>query len=353
MKKLFIVISLVLISAINVFDNPVYVPPAYLSEFTFDKNNNWVMEITFDMNIGGYLNGNYDSICVASAEDTARVRLGNVKDSTLILIINSDSLSSPLYIDKKGDCVKLLLYLSKNSHFYFSNDSIKFGNYPGSLIDSIPSGYSLCRYGYDSICKCKNSTIGLPNSVEGTYFTLKGHIFNKRGYPITNGLLKFDYYLNITNDGTYSTKIFSRELNLSFIRGYYEIESYQIEPFHLNVNPDTMVEHDIHLLGDIMSAERNDKPENAEVSIINYPNPFNLSTNFYVKIPSFLEQKRGYILIYNVNGRKIKSIPVSNGSVVIWNGVDSYGRVVSSGVYYYRFEINNKIYKNGSMILLK
>jgi len=353
MKKSFFVLLFFLAATNTVLENPVYRTPAYLSEFTFDQNSKWIMEIYFDAAYGGYLAKNYDSICVASTEGISRVRMGNVKDSTFILVINSDSLFSPLTINKNGDNLKLIFYPSKNASLYFEPDSLTFGNFPGSLIDSIPSGYSLCRYGRDKICLCSKPSIGFPNSIDGTYFTLKGHIYNKRGFPITTGRLRFDEYLDINDDGTYSTKLFVRKLDLHFLLGYYMIEYYTIVPFSLNVCADTVIEHDIYMLEEIMGLDENGVPESEEIDIVNYPNPFNLSTNFFVKIPSSLPEKEGSIVIYNVTGMKIKTIPVSNGSSVKWNGDNSYGSVVTSGVYYYQLQINKKNYKSGSMILLK
>ncbi|MFA6598634.1 MAG: T9SS type A sorting domain-containing protein [Ignavibacteriaceae bacterium] len=353
MKKSFFVLLFFFAATNTVLENPILIPPAYLSEFTFDLNNKWIMEIDFSFVYGGYLAKNYDSICVVSTEGISKIRMENVKDSAFILVINSDSLFSPLTINKNGDIVKLIFYPSKDASLYFEPDSLTFGNCPGSLIDSIPSGYSLCRYGYNDICLCSKPTIGSSNSIDGNYFTLKGHIFNKRGFPITKGRLRFDEYLDIYDDGTYSTKLFVRKLDLHFLLGYYMIEYYSIEPFSLNVCADTVVEHDIYVLDEIMGIEKNGMPESEEIDVINYPNPFNLSTNFFVKIPSSLQQKEGSIVIYNVTGRKIKTIPITNGSFIKWNGDDTYGGVVTSGVYYYQLEIDKKNYKSGSMILLK
>jgi len=69
----------------------------------------------------------------------------------------------------------------------------------------------------------------------------------------------------------------------------------------------------------------------------NYPNPFNPSTTI-----SFDLARDGHVIIeiYNVRGQRVKE--VVNGSFdagshkVIWNGDDSTGRTVGSGVYFYR-----------------
>jgi len=69
----------------------------------------------------------------------------------------------------------------------------------------------------------------------------------------------------------------------------------------------------------------------------NYPNPFNPST-----IISFDMARSGYvdINIYNIKGQRVKEVVSDSFSAgqhsVVWNGDDSTGRSVGSGVYFYR-----------------
>jgi len=71
----------------------------------------------------------------------------------------------------------------------------------------------------------------------------------------------------------------------------------------------------------------------------NYPNPFNPSTTI-----AFDVARDGYVSIdvYNIKGQRVKE--VASGSYragrysVVWNGVDSDGHSVSSGVYFYRMK---------------
>ncbi len=353
MKKLLLITSFLIVFAPAVLDNPIYIPAVTISELTFNQKGNWLIELTFDSYLGGYTHDRFDSICVFSTVGISSIRTKFIRDSTNILVINSDSLNSPLAIDKNGDCIGLHIYSAAGQNIYVHDDSLKFGNYPGSLIDSIPSGCSLCRYGYDGICKCMKPTLGFLNDTAGTYFTMKGHIYRKNGSPIISGDLRFDNSLVINNDGSYSTNIFSRNLHLTAINGDLEVEKYNIQPFNVNVNPGTVVEHDIYLLVDLMNVDNNPQPNDPNITVINYPNPFNLSTNFYVKIPSGLRQKKGSIVIYDLKGRTVKTLPLSNGSLVKWNAEDINGRTVSSGVYYYSLMFDNINYKSGSLILLK
>jgi hypothetical protein len=60
-----------------------------------------------------------------------------------------------------------------------------------------------------------------------------------------------------------------------------------------------------------------------------YPNPFNSITN--ISIDGNLESV-SEIAIYDITGRRIKSfVPAS---LIIWDGTDSHGAPVSSGIYF-------------------
>ena len=90
-----------------------------------------------------------------------------------------------------------------------------------------------------------------------------------------------------------------------------------------------------------------------ETSILhqNYPNPFNPSTTIEFDLPSETDWK---LEIYNVNGQNIKSFS-GNGigsQTVDWNGTNSSGQTVSSGVYFYKLTAP-KFSKSRKMLLLK
>lgn len=86
----------------------------------------------------------------------------------------------------------------------------------------------------------------------------------------------------------------------------------------------------------------------------NFPNPFNPSTTieFSIQIDSQIE-----LSIYNIKGQKIKTLTrneFEKGShSIIWNGVDEFGKQVSSGVYYYKLNVNGKTEAVKKCLLLK
>jgi len=63
-----------------------------------------------------------------------------------------------------------------------------------------------------------------------------------------------------------------------------------------------------------------------------YPNPFNPSVVIDLTIP---DHHRGEVVIYNVLGREVRSYPIqaAGSQQIIWDATDSYGQVVSAGLY--------------------
>ena len=85
----------------------------------------------------------------------------------------------------------------------------------------------------------------------------------------------------------------------------------------------------------------------------NYPNPFNPETTISF---SLKEPAKVAINIYNIQGKLVKTLVneerTAGHYTVIWNGKDSNGRNVASGVYYYRMTAG-KYSNTRKMIMLK
>jgi parallel beta-helix repeat protein len=106
------------------------------------------------------------------------------------------------------------------------------------------------------------------------------------------------------------------------------------------------------------TSENNLLPEKYEL-LGNYPNPFNPSTTFRFALP-FESDVR--ITIYDIMGAEITSLTLEGKPAgyhnVLWNGRNSNGAKVSSGIYLYRFEAeslenNQKYIENAKMMMLK
>ena len=88
----------------------------------------------------------------------------------------------------------------------------------------------------------------------------------------------------------------------------------------------------------------------------NYPNPFNPSTTINYQIPEDAGNVSFTLSVYDIRGRLVKTLASGTKSAgsytAFWDGTDSNGRQVSSGVYFYRFT-SSKYSSTRKMILLK
>lgn len=94
----------------------------------------------------------------------------------------------------------------------------------------------------------------------------------------------------------------------------------------------------------------------SQILISNYPNPFNASTIIAFSIPYDLTNSNVILNIYDVQGRLVKNLfndnlPAGN-YITRWEGDNTAGVSVTSGVYLYRITAGNRSV-NGKMIMLK
>lgn len=358
MKKIFFSCFLFILMPIKMFvGNPVVIPQAFISEIKFDVNNNWILEITFGYS-KPYLQQEYDSICIETSNGFSRLNLDNIEDSTNLFVITFDSLFTPLTINRDGDRIKLYSYLSLGSWSELTKDSLVFGDYPDSYLDYLPDDYSIARLGYGfGFAKDKNPTIGIENDTIGTCGTLSGFIYDKNNILVTSGNFILDNPIYINSAGIFTTSVFARRVVFKFMINNYEPGHFQgvfMDTIKLNINPDSLYINDIHILTDFIVGVEEKRIENTSlISITNYPNPFNTTTNFIITIPNELQSKPKEINIYNSTGEKIFSMNSGEKLTASWDGKDMMGNPVSTGIYYYQLVIGGKTLKNGKMILLK
>ena len=86
----------------------------------------------------------------------------------------------------------------------------------------------------------------------------------------------------------------------------------------------------------------------------NVPNPFNARTTIRVDLP---EAGKVRLCIYNLCGQRIHTLVDGHRSAgthsVIWNGRDSAGRDVASGVYLVRLKVEGAVAQIRRMVLLR
>jgi hypothetical protein len=339
---------------LNLYSNPVETPATFISELKFEQQNKWILEIAFSSTLP-FTSERYDSICIESSGGISKLNLDKINNGATLYVIYSDSLASPLHINKTGDIVRVCSY-SNGWHVY--TDSLCFGSYPNSIISNIPDGYSICSVkGIGFFSLDKSPTVGEPNDTSGTMGTMSGYLYDKNNNLVTQGRFALPEPLKLLDTGFYSADVYSCSnvfYQIYNLFNEYSSKSISIDTIKLNVYPDSLYTVDIHLLGDYIVGVNEELPPSVyEIKVINYPNPFNAATNFVIDVPSSLQKVEKEIIIYNSSGQKIRILDITTSNKAQWDGRNEEGKVVSSGVYYYRLVSGITIYANGSMILLK
>jgi hypothetical protein len=99
--------------------------------------------------------------------------------------------------------------------------------------------------------------------------------------------------------------------------------------------------------------ESNELPKQYAVGQ-NYPNPFNPSTEIKYSLPteSFVTLK-----IFDITGREVTTLlseqKLAGTYKIIWNGKNKSGNDVSSGIYFYHFQADDKFSQTNKMLFLK
>ncbi|KAA3604173.1 MAG: choice-of-anchor D domain-containing protein [Calditrichaeota bacterium] len=84
----------------------------------------------------------------------------------------------------------------------------------------------------------------------------------------------------------------------------------------------------------------------------NFPNPFNPTTTINYELRNTNYEKSG-LVIFNVLGEEIKEFELTtNKGSVIWDGTNSFGKQVSSGIYFYTLKTSS-FSETRKMLLLK
>ena len=103
-----------------------------------------------------------------------------------------------------------------------------------------------------------------------------------------------------------------------------------------------------------VSEDNPDIPVSKPLNITAYPNPFNPNVSFDITTDDLLSPLN--VSIFNIRGQKINelmnSVPQTNNITLTWNGNDSTGREMSSGIYFIRAISDNET-SSKRIILMK
>jgi len=132
----------------------------------------------------------------------------------------------------------------------------------------------------------------------------------------------------------------------------YYIQLYENETIEFTPE-DYLLEFSI-VVTDQIFTETHEGVVSLTASLRNYPNPFNPSTNISFSVPKTDEVD---IAIYNIKGQKVKTVLrdriLAGTHTIAWDGNDSNGKNVASGVYFCKLKIGNLKSITNKMLLLK
>lgn len=144
--------------------------------------------------------------------------------------------------------------------------------------------------------------------------------------------------------GSASLEVLGEERTINVVDGKFE-DSFETYEVHL------------YKLSDVVTGVKDEEEKGAVVSDYllaqNYPNPFNLETVIRYTVPtrSFVE-----LSIYEITGELVATLissPHSEGEYTInWDGKNTEGRTVASGIYLYQIKADN-FSEARKMVLLK
>jgi photosystem II stability/assembly factor-like uncharacterized protein len=244
--------------------------------------------------------------------------------------------------------------LPGNERFYTTTIAI---NYNGHVFAGIGVG-SLYR-STDNGENWTEINNGLPDDhlVLSLTFNSEGHIFAGTGagnWGISEEGLCQGIYLS-TNNGDSWTKI-SDGLPTDVSIASLAINSAGFVFAGTYINSDMAIEgrgvyRSVGPSVDI-NQEHNDSPKHYELCH-NYPNPFNHTTTIEYIIP---QSSKVLLKIFNIYGREVRTLideqQMAGVKKVVWDGRDTFGKNVSSGLYIYRIEARNCV-KSRKMILMQ
>jgi hypothetical protein len=189
------------------------------------------------------------------------------------------------------------------------------------------------------------------NANLGTYAFLKGRIYDKDNIPLKGDIsglgdnrFYYNFWLTIDSLGNYISTVYSR-IDTIYRLTYFDQGTHasmiNIIPVPYNLDPDSVLFTDIHLLGVLISSH---KSIEKDVGIDFYPNPVKEKITFRIN-----RKINGNILIMSLNGEIVHDLPVKDQEVVTWQ----IPRQLENGIYFFKIFSSGNITREGKFVLLK
>lgn len=332
-----------------------------ISELYFDENGKWQMELYYETVIptcekrGMDLYSSdisLDSAVLTSGEGKAKLKFSDYFTSGSYYIITADSLNHEILIDQQSDSLCLVSYFNYYGEKRISKSILIYGDRRGSRLSELKPGQSFIFIGERYYCKTNIPTLGQMNNANlGTYAFLKGKIFDKdnnlvRGDTSVFGVNSFfyDFWLKVDSFGNYTSPVYSR-IDTIYKVTYIDQSSHgsliNIIPIPFNLEPDSVLVTDIHLLGALISS--NKSMANSD-GMDFYPNPVKEKITFKMNHKYY-----GNILIINIKGNIIQNLEINAQEDISWQIPQN----LENGIYLYKMMSSGETIGEGKFVLAK
>ena len=283
-----------------------------------------------------YSGWNIDDLFISGVEAVFGAIEGNIVDAT-----NNDSIAFAQVMSAFGNTIS-------DEDGYFLLTDIPTGN---QTISVTALGY--LSYTQDDIMVLENDTTYVlcelqpdpdlppePQNLEASVFNGNNvHLIWEEPNYTTGILLAYNVYRN----GIIIQSVLEEEyFDLNMINGQY---NYFVTAVYDTGESGASDPISVMIYGTDVSEE-----EIQEAMLLScFPNPFNPTTT----ISFNLTAEHAEIEIFNIKGQKIKQYSIfNNQSSIVWDGKDSKGNRVSSGIYYYKLNMNGKTEEVKKCLLL-
>ncbi len=273
-------------------------------------------------------------------------------------VVTKDSLVTPFDFNISSD--QITLGWEFEPYFGGPSSRIEYGNDYYSM-PPLP-GESLVRQVFMTpwwevigifYCRDNTPTLGEFNDLTGFTGTFSGSVTNADGLPLAGAVIEHYPWNGESQIITNLEGDFNKELHT--IR--YDIQVKFEEVTYLDtticIAPDSTTICDF-VIPVVQNFPSPSILKNASIS--NFPNPFNPNTTILFSIPLPMDDVK--IEIFNSKGQIVRDLAcsaaeVNGASEVIWDGRNTAGNPVASGVYHARLIGDGLFLKECKMLLLK
>lgn len=311
MKKICSVLILVLFG-LSIHANPIALPTIEISELYFDDFDNWILELGYyevDQN-----EFTVDSIFIYSSLGNIKLPSYEFTGNAGVLVITKDSFDGDLIIQRFADVIKVVSYINAEPFA----DSLIYGNLPGALINFPREGQSISKYGRCFV-KDKSPTIGAVNDTIGMCGTLRGIVYDWNSEPVQNCSFYLDFDFDTSEDGAYLASVLAKpsQFNMIFYRSGYAKKSASISEISYTLEPDSIIELDIHLLDSLVAGISDIMFNDNPVKI--YPNPVSINERIQINIDLPVIAANFWVKVFDINGRLVRNERINRQE----NGIES------------------------------